>query len=189
MNERLSILLVGVGGQGVLGTGRRLGEAASHAGLVTTVAALHGMSQRGGSVECSVLLGPGHGSFPIPGGVDVVVAFEPLEALRVLERTSERTRVILSTATVAPSSLARSGKSYPDVGGIVAELRRRVSNVVVLDAAALAKRAGDRRALGAVMLGALCATGAIPIGSDTLSAEMGSEPARKAFALGAEAVS
>ncbi len=62
--HRTKVLLVGVGGQGVLTAAQILGGAAHHAGLDVVVGQLHGMSQRGGSVECSVLIGPGKSSFP-----------------------------------------------------------------------------------------------------------------------------
>ena len=51
-------LLVGVGGQGVLTAAQILGAAAHAAGLPVVVGQLHGMSQRGGSNECTVNIVP-----------------------------------------------------------------------------------------------------------------------------------
>ncbi len=56
---RLELLLVGVGGQGVLTAAKILGAAAHEAGQPVVVGQLHGMTQRGGSVECSAPSCPG----------------------------------------------------------------------------------------------------------------------------------
>ena len=61
--KRKELLFVGVGGQGVLSTVRVLGDAVHATGLQVVVGQLHGMSQRGGSVACSVLVGPGRSSY------------------------------------------------------------------------------------------------------------------------------
>jgi indolepyruvate ferredoxin oxidoreductase beta subunit len=49
-----SIVIVGVGGQGVLTLARWIGEAALAGGYDVRIAEVHGMSQRGGSVEAHV---------------------------------------------------------------------------------------------------------------------------------------
>jgi len=57
MSERWRILITGVGGQGVLSAARWLGEAAATNGFSIAVSELHGMSQRGGSVQSEVAIG------------------------------------------------------------------------------------------------------------------------------------
>ncbi|MFH1130352.1 MAG: 2-oxoacid:acceptor oxidoreductase family protein, partial [Pseudomonadota bacterium] len=85
---RIKVLIVGVGGQGVLTAAKMLGDAALHAGFGVTVGQLHGMSQRGGSVEAGVLIGEGESSFIEEGAADIVLGFEPLEVLRALPKMS-----------------------------------------------------------------------------------------------------
>ena len=48
--KTISILIVGVGGQGTLLTSRVLGKLAVDAGYQAKVSEVHGMAQRGGSV-------------------------------------------------------------------------------------------------------------------------------------------
>ena len=78
-----SIVIVGVGGQGALTLARWIGEAALAEGYDVRIAEIHGMSQRGGSVEVHVRLGR-EVSAPIveEAGADLVIALEAVEALR-----------------------------------------------------------------------------------------------------------
>jgi len=191
---RCRVLVVGVGGQGVLTAARLLGEAAVDAGLPVVLGQLHGMSQRGGSVESSVLIGSEGSSFIPPGGADLLLGFEPIEVLRAKPSLSKNTTVVLSTGRVVPYPLAQAGKSYPDLDGIVETLRSHCDRVELVDGPALAEAAGDRRALNVVMLGALAGLRVLPLDEDALAAviERESAPGRRdcngrAFELGREA--
>ena len=160
--KRLKSLFVGVGGQGALTAAKFLGEAALAAGLPVLVGQLHGMSQRGGSVECSVLIGPGESSQLGNGEADVVVGLEPLEVLRALPKMSERTTVVVNLGTIEPFTLAIQGKPYPAVDQILAQVRQVARTVHEIDGPALVKQVGVSRTLNVVMLGALAALGILP---------------------------
>jgi len=188
-------LLVGVGGQGVLTAAQILGAAVQAAGLPAVVGQLHGMSQRGGSIECTVKVGPGESSVIGDGEADVVLAFEPLEALRALPRMSARTRVLVSQATIVPFELIRTGETYPPVPLIVEQLRAVAGEVTVLDAAAVVGRTGADRTLNVVMLGAAAGLGMLPVGAERVLAAVLERTApkfrdanRTAFELGRKAV-
>lgn len=85
MSEVKSVLIVGVGGQGTLLASRLLGNAMVAAGHDVKVSEVHGMSQRGGSVETYVRYGEKVYSPVIEkGGADYILAFEQLEAARYL---------------------------------------------------------------------------------------------------------
>ena len=86
----LRVLCCGVGGQGVLSAARWLGDAAMLDDHEVRVGQLHGMSQRGGSVQATVLIGPGHSSVIGPGEADVLVALEPLELGRTASSPASR---------------------------------------------------------------------------------------------------
>ena len=78
------IRIVGVGGQGIVLASNLIGEVALAAGLDVKKAEVHGMSQRGGSVTCDVRFGEKVFSpLAAPGEVDLIIAFERLEALLV----------------------------------------------------------------------------------------------------------
>ncbi len=78
-----SIVIVGVGGQGALTLARWIGEAALAEGYDVRIAEIHGMSQRGGSVEVHVRFGREvYAPIVVEAGADLVIALEAVEALR-----------------------------------------------------------------------------------------------------------
>jgi len=193
---RQKVLLAGVGGQGVITLSRLLGDAAVRAGLEVRVGQLHGMSQRGGSVQASVLFGPGQSSFIPGGGADVLVALEPLEALRARPKLSPRTRALVSRGRVIPFTLAQRGEPYPDVDGLLAALRAVSPELTVIDGPELLARAAAPRSLNVLMLGALAGLELLPLDAAALLAAVERrstggrlEENRRAFALGREGVS
>lgn len=194
LDGRFRLLVVGVGGQGVLHAARLLGEAALAQGQEVVVGQLHGMSQRGGSVESTVLIGPGRGSFIGPGQAHALLALEPLEALRALPRLGARTRAVVSLGRIAPFTLAQRGEPYPDLDWILAALRAAAGEVVTLDGPALAQAAGSAQALNLVMLGALAGIGVLPFEPEAVlraieaSSRGGDDTGRRAFGLGGRAV-
>jgi len=191
--DRLSLLLVGVGGQGVLTTAKILGTAAQESGVPVVVGQLHGMSQRGGSVECTVLLGPGESSFLI-GDADVVVGFEPLELLRALPRVGRATSVLATSSTITPWAFASAGDAYPPVEELLQPVEQAAARLTRIDGPALVREAGERRSLNMVMLGALAGLSVLPFDGEALWRAAGHELSpryresnRKAFELGLEA--
>jgi indolepyruvate ferredoxin oxidoreductase beta subunit len=158
----LRIVLAGVGGQGSLLASRTLGQAALAEGLNVVMSELHGMSQRGGVVVSTVILGEAHGPIVADGQADVLVAFEPLEAVRALRFCSERTLAVINLHEVPPPSVAMGGPPYPSPEAVREALATACGRVVAVDAAALAERSGAPRASNAVVLGMLAATGVLP---------------------------
>jgi indolepyruvate ferredoxin oxidoreductase beta subunit len=194
-SPRLKILVVGVGGQGALTAARFLGDACLAAGVEVVVGQLHGMSQRGGSVECSVLVGPGKSTFIGAGEVDVLLGLEPLEALRALPRLSSRSRVVVNRGIIVPFNLAMQGNPYPPLSEILGHLRAVTPLVYEVDGPALVKQVGEGRTLNVVLLGALGALGVLPFGPAALwqavarhSPPRFLEANRRTFALGMEAI-
>jgi indolepyruvate ferredoxin oxidoreductase beta subunit len=178
--SRWRLLVVGVGGQGVLTAARSLGEAALLCGCEVVVGQLHGMSQRGGSVESSVILGPGKTSFVPDGSADALLGLEPLEVLRARRKLSPRTIAVVSVGCIVPPALALSGKEYPDLATILERVRRSVGVLVAIDAPALAAAAGDVRALNAVMLGALAGAVVLPFGREQLESALSRQASPRA---------
>lgn len=164
----LKVLVVGVGGQGVLTVARFLGEAALSVGLQVRLGQLHGMSQRGGSVEATVLIGPGHSSFIAPGEADVVLALEPLEALRARPRMSPDTDVVMNLGRVVPYPLAMQGRPYPALDEILSAIRSVGRQVLEIDGLAACAELGSSRSINIVMLGALAGLAVLPFEPDVL---------------------
>jgi indolepyruvate ferredoxin oxidoreductase beta subunit len=166
------ILIAGTGGQGVLTAANLLTDFFVQKGHDVTSGQVHGMAQRGGSVQSSVMVDCGiNPAVPI-GGADVVLGLEPVETVRALTFISSRTTVFMNTAPVIPFTLDQQrvrGKSdarYPDVGELAARIRSIASDLLTLDATHLAQQAGSVKALNMVMLGCWLGSGLYPINAE-----------------------
>ncbi len=189
MNGATTVSLVGVGGQGILLGAQVLAEAAMAEGLDVKASEVKGMAQRGGSVLSTVRFGR-HVYSPVARHADMVIATEMLEGLRGLALLGTRGTLVCSSMRIAPASVLRGEEAYPDEEALKAAARG--IRLVVVDAEALAREAGDRRAANVVLLGA--ASLALPI--SPASWERGLTAAlpgkvidvdRRAFALGRDA--
>lgn len=144
------IVLAGVGGQGILTIAAIIGEAAVRLGLHVKQSEVHGMAQRGGAVLAHLRLSsePIHSDLIAPGSADVVLAVEPMEALRQAESLAPRGVILANSRPV------RNIGDYPELDDILGALRAFPFHVV-LDAEQLAQDAGNARAMNMVMLGAV----------------------------------
>lgn len=165
--DRQQLLLAGVGGQGVLTTAKILGDAAHRQGLHVVVGEMHGMSQRGGSVTCTVILGGRRTSF-LTGPPDTFVGFEPLETMRTLHLLGPETRGLVSTGSVSPVELTRTGAEYPSLEGLVEKIHAVAPLLRTLDGPQLAEREGSPWSLNVLLLGALAGLGELPFSAEVL---------------------
>jgi indolepyruvate ferredoxin oxidoreductase, beta subunit len=159
----IRLIIVAVGGQGNLLASKVLGEAALSAGVPVRMGEVHGMAQRGGVVESALVFGDARSMLISDNEADVLLGFEPLEALRALTKCNRNTVVITNTAPVPPITVAIGKGTYPDLDRIQDIIRAKTKRLVAFDGLALAKTAGDAMALNMVLIGALIQTGIVPI--------------------------
>jgi indolepyruvate ferredoxin oxidoreductase, beta subunit len=147
-----SVLLVGVGGQGTILAGDVLAKVAAASGLDVKLSEVHGMSQRGGSVDTMVRFGE-HVHSPVvsKGEVDHLVAFEIVEAARWVPYLRPGGRLLVDRRTIAPLPVL-TGALPPTIG---VESALYGEDAVFVDAEPLACRAGSPRSANVVLLGAL----------------------------------
>jgi len=152
--DKVNIVVVGVGGQGLITIGRVLGEACIRRGIDIKVAETHGMAQRGGAVEVFVRIGYGVKA-PLVSlrQADYVLATEVLEALRGVRYLNKCGWLVVSDV-VLPPPLA---KNVPSPTEVLNALRSLPINVVQVSAEAIAREVGDFRAVNMSMLGGLTA--------------------------------
>jgi len=189
--EPIRLVMVAVGGQGNLLASAVLAEAALRSGLEVKMSEIHGMAQRGGVVESAVVLGDAHSSIISDGEADVLMGFEPAETLRALKKCNAETVVITSIAPLPPFTVAIGKGRYPEIGKALSLIRQKTARLIAFDAADCARSAGNVLAVNMVLLGALIATGSVPISEAALKAAMAArtKPAfvqtnLKAFDLG-----
>ncbi len=157
------IFLTGVGGQGTLLATMVLAEAAICAGHNALASEVHGMAQRGGVVESTVMIGDIKSSTISDGEADVLLGFEPVETYRAMRKCSADSVVISNSVPVTPYTVAIGKATYPEVGRLFAFISDRVKKLITLNAQALAEQAGSAVSANVVMVGALARSGVLPI--------------------------
>ncbi len=156
MLTKLNILFVGVGGQGILTASDIAAQVGLDLGLDAKKSEVHGFAQRGGVVESHVRWAPSVGSPTCEKGqVDVLVAFELLEAARWVDWLKPEGLLLVNRQKLIPMSVTLSEAVYPDETALLAALGERVERVVVVDALPLAEQAGNTRTVNTIMLAAL----------------------------------
>lgn len=133
-----TILLAGVGGQGIILAGDILAEAAFISGLDVRKSEVHGLSRRFGSVACQVRFGT-----PSPlcghGAVDVLLALEVREGLRQLPYLNDTGVALMNRLWIGPN----------------AEQARTESRVCWVDGSSRVRALGQPTGVNLFMLGVL----------------------------------
>lgn len=149
----MNIMIVGVGGQGSLLASRILGALYLEQGMEVKVSEVHGMSQRGGSVVTYVRAGQLIASPIIPQGeADIILAFEPLEALRWAHYLKPGGSIVYSTQEISPMPVLTGATEYPS--GIFEKIKALNIKQIAVDALSLSQAAGSSKAANVVLLGA-----------------------------------
>lgn len=146
------IVLAGVGGQGILTIAAIMAKAVLAEGLRIKQSEVHGMAQRGGAVLAHLRISdqPVFSDLVPKGRADVVLALEPLEAIRQAPFLSPEGSLISARTPLV------NIPDYPNLDTLLARLLR-APNALLLDALSLARQAGSSRGANMVMLGALAA--------------------------------
>ena len=171
-NSNYSIYISGVGGQGIIKTSVIIGEAAMLEGYDVVMSEIHGMSQRGGSVSTELKIGNFKSSIVEESKADLILAFEPIEVLRGLDKANKDTTLIFNTFPIVPSTLTQTGETYPEIDDIISNLKDNFESVYPLDASVLAKDAGSILSLNMVLLGACVANDSFPLSKETVETAM-----------------
>jgi indolepyruvate ferredoxin oxidoreductase, beta subunit len=149
-----NVIFAGVGGQGVILASKILMQVAMNAGYDVKESEVHGMAQRGGSVDCNVRYGSKVYSPLIEKGTaDYVVSFELLESMRKLEYLRKGGTLIVNNDRVDPAPVKAGLDKYPE--DIETWLSSNVANTLLVDTNNTLKEAGSKKALNIVMLGVL----------------------------------
>ena len=151
------------------------------------------MAQRGGSVTSHIRIGEDIGSPLIPfGTADMILAFEPVEAVRNLHYLKPDGTIIVNRTPVQPTTESLHATGY-DGTKEIAYLKTKC-NCVVIDGEALCAPFGSARYLNMIVLGAVSATGELGISEEALLTEIEAqvkpqfiETNKKAFAAGRKA--
>ncbi|HZK03272.1 MAG TPA: indolepyruvate oxidoreductase subunit beta [Bacteroidaceae bacterium] len=146
---KTDIILAGVGGQGILSIANVIGQAALKEGLYIKQAEVHGMSQRGGDVHSNLRISskPVFSDLISLGQADIIIAMEPMEALRYKPFLSFNGWIVTSSNPFINIT------GYPEQKKIIDELKKH-PNLVLIDTDTLGKENKMPKAVNMILLGA-----------------------------------
>ncbi len=164
------IVVAGVGGQGTLLASRLLADAAIRSGLSVKIGETYGMAQRGGPVMGHIQIGGDVNNPQIrKGEADVLVGFEPAEAVRRgVTYLKKGGLALINTRITAPIEVVSGLVPYPDMKKMMSLLRNVTEDIHLFDATGIAEEAGDPITTNVVMLGAITKSGLLPYSNEII---------------------
>jgi len=154
MADTTSVVLAGVGGQGIILASTIVARAALHAGHDVKTNEIHGMAQRGGSVVAEIRYGSKVFSPLVePGTAVALAALERVEAIRHAHYLKPGGLAVVSTLAIVPVTVSSGQAAYP--ADAEARLRTVFPRLAYIDATAMAEGVGNAKAGNVVILGAL----------------------------------
>jgi indolepyruvate ferredoxin oxidoreductase beta subunit len=164
--DPFNVIIGGVGGQGNVLASQILGETLVSQGYVITIGETYGASQRGGAVMSHLRISTKDQFSPLipEGQCDLLIALEPVEALRILDAYGNpRVMTLVNTRPIHPLDVISGNATYPEVSNVIAKIKGLSRRVWTLNATEVALEMGDPIFSNIVMLGALCAIEVLPI--------------------------
>ena len=161
-----NIVITGVGGQGNVLASRVLGNMLSEKGLQITIGETFGASQRGGSVMSHLRISAASSWSPqIPKGqAHMVIALEPIEALRVLrEYGSPITKILCNMRPIHPVAVISGDVSYPAADDLENWVKELTQDSWFVNATDAAMKMGNPIYGNIMMIGALAGIGELPL--------------------------
>jgi len=183
----IRIFMTGVGGQGTLTATTLLAKTVLAAGLPVTSGEIHGMAQRGGVVESTVLIGCkspkiGHGE------ADILLGFEPMETLRALPYLKKGGLVLSSTEFMPPLAVAMGKQECPTIEDVKKAVAAHTDHSYFMASQTLGLEAGALQSGNIALLGALCGAGKLPFGPEALEATIKANLPEKIQAINLKAL-
>ena len=155
-----SILLSGVGGQGILLAAKIIGEAAVASGYEVCSNEIHGMAQRGGCVTAQVRFGVQiHSPLILEGTADVLAALAHIEALRWAHVLKPQGLAVVSRQSILPVTVSSGKATYP--ADVAARLRKVFPRLLYVDCVSKADAMGDARFANMIVVGMIAS--ALPL--------------------------
>ncbi|QQE10046.1 indolepyruvate oxidoreductase subunit beta [Planctomycetota bacterium] len=149
-----SVVLLGVGGQGILLASEIMARAAMHAGFDVKTNEVHGMAQRGGSVIAQVRYGKKvYSPLIAERTADVLASFEKVEAVRGAHYVKPGGLCVIANTQIIPTTVSSGLCDYPK--DIDERLAKAFDNLSLIDAQQKAVELGNVKAANVVLMGGL----------------------------------
>lgn len=185
-----NFILCGVGGQGTVLASKIIAETALMQGMYVRTTETIGMAQRGGSVVSHVRISDSCIDSPLVpyGEAELILAFEPCEAVRCLPYLKKGGCVVTNSAVVTPVSSSLSGKNF-DSEAMNAYIAGTGASVKVIDGNAVCRKCGSDKVLNTALLAAAALTGHLGITLDSLRKSIAARVSPKYLDINLAAIS
>lgn len=195
--KEFNIVICGIGGQGVITLANVIAESALLQGYDVKTSELHGLAQRGGTIQSHIRFGDKiYSSLVLKGEAHLVIGLELLETLRACDYGSKESKTVflIDNYRIIPLSVSVLGEKYQSLKEIVKKLKLFSKKVITLNAAETVKKEiGNVVSTNIFMLGHISSKKLIPIkkkflleGIKKIVPEKYSEMNKKVFELGAK---
>ena len=152
--KTVSVVVVGVGGQGILLASEIIAQTAVNAGFDVKTNEVHGMAQRGGSVVAQIRYGEKvYSPLVARGTASVIGSLERAECLRYLDYLLPDGLAVVSSQRIIPVTVSSGAMSYPEIGR--EQLQQLFPKLIYIDAVEMATEIGNARAANTILLGAM----------------------------------
>ena len=160
--KTVSVVVVGVGGQGILLASEIIAQTAVNAGFDVKTNEVHGMAQRGGSVVAQIRYGERvYSPLVARGTASVLGSLERAECLRYLDYLLPDGLAVVSSQKIIPVTVSSGATSYPEIGR--EQLLRLFPKLISIDAVEKATQLGNARAANTILLGAMSTRLDLPV--------------------------
>ena len=163
----VKILVTGVGGQGTITSIKLICQAAKLEGHKVIAREIHGMAQRGGSVNASVVIGGSSSAMIGKGDADLVIATEPLELLRNMHLISRKSVAVVCMDKVIPFSIRGNESDYPTTDSLIRTIISNAGSLFYINEANIYSMHQFKKSLNIYILGVAVRSGALPVSRDS----------------------
>jgi indolepyruvate ferredoxin oxidoreductase beta subunit len=189
--ESYNLIIAGVGGQGNVLASQLIGQVFIRKGYFVTIGETYGASQRGGAVMSHIRISKRKQLSPLipKGKADVLMALEPVEAIRVLiPYGSPDVVALVNTRPLYPVDVTAGEASYPEIEEIKGCLENLSRKVYFIDATEKAVQMGLPILGNMIMIGALIELGLLPFNYEDFCDILSTNFDKKELALNIQAI-
>jgi indolepyruvate ferredoxin oxidoreductase beta subunit len=164
--DPLNLIIAGVGGQGNVLASQLVGRALVRENFYVTIGETYGASQRGGAVMSHLRISKESQHSPLipEGQADIVVALEPVEALRVIgQYGNPSVAAVVNSRPIYPTAVTVGEAEYPSLEKIKQTIYELARKAWFIDATEIALSYGSPIFTNIIMVGALAGTNLLPL--------------------------
>ena len=157
METNQSILICGIGGQGVVLSGKIISLSAFYENYDVKTSEVHGMSQRGGSVSTHLRYGNKIFTPLIPlHTADIILSFDLYETLRYIDYASEKTKIITASIGKYIRRSSANPVSLPSFKSIIDKITIdfNFKDLITEDIGKIAQELGNIKVANTILIGA-----------------------------------